>query len=443
MTQCKRISVLIFGIAQLAVGGMVWAAPQSQAKTTYNTAEFNAYQTAAAEKDPQNQIKLLDDLVQKYPSSELQGLLPSIYPVYYADYLNLKNYPQAFTYIDKMLALGDRITTLERLRALAVRATAFTQTSTDKTLQTADGYAKARDAAADGLKTVDKWQKPDGTSDADFNKTKKDLAELFDSAAAVAETGLKDFKGSETSYKAALVINPDNALTHYRLANAYLQDSPAQSLDGFWEMARAIALKVPSTDAVKSYLRDRMLHYQQPACDKLLDEVLSNMITLASSSSDRPASLTIPSADDLEKAREDTANFMAWLHEGGDHGNVMWLATCGTEYTDVPVKVIEVTAGDGDSLIFKMYRPTASEPDAQAKELDSATAGNMEVHVASQPDAKRLQNGDEVRFTGTLSGYTQLPFELIWDGAKINADDIPANKPTPGAPKRHAPSARK
>ena len=42
------------------------AAPQEQ-KPAYTIAEYNAYQAARTEKDPQAQIKLLDDFVNKFP----------------------------------------------------------------------------------------------------------------------------------------------------------------------------------------------------------------------------------------------------------------------------------------------------------------------------------------------------------------------------------------
>jgi tetratricopeptide (TPR) repeat protein len=443
MRHLKQIVALWFGIV-LLVGGMAWAAPQDQAKKiSYTLAEFNAYQAIVAEKDPQNQIKSLDDFVQKYPSAELRDLLPFVYKAYYADYNNLKNYTQAFVYVDKMLGLGEQINAYDRLAALAARATPYVQASADKTLETPDAYAKARDAAAQGLQTLDQWQKPANTSDDAFKKAKQALGELFDTTAGIADTGLKDFKGAKTSFKAALAIDPDNAWTHYRLANDYLQDKPPQPLDGFWEMSRAIALKVSSTDAVKSYLRDQILTYQQLGCDKLVDAEVNSLIILASSSSDLPASLTIPSADDLEKVRADTANFIPWLQEGGDHGKVMWLATCGAEYPDVPVEVMEVTPGEGDNLTLKVYRPIAADADAQAKELGAATTPNMEVHVAGQPEAKRIHKNDEVRFTGTLTAYTQSPFLLTWDMAKINAADIPSDKATSGAPKRRTLPAEK
>jgi hypothetical protein len=50
-----------------------------------------------------------------------------------------------------------------------------------------------------------------------------------------------------------------------------------------------------------------------------------------------------------------------------------------------------------------------------------------------QPEAKRIQKDDYVRFTGTVSGYSQSPFLLTWDNAKVNAEDISPEKAAPGA----------
>lgn len=438
----KWIGAAGLSVAMLAGGNAATAraAQQDQAKKpSYTLAEYNAYQAVMAEKDPQNQIKQLDDLLQKYPSSELQDLLPFIYRAYYTDYYKVKNYAQVFAYVDKMLALGDQINAADRLTALLARAQVYTLASSDKSLQTPDVYTKVRDAAAQGLQTLDQWQKPPNMSDDDYKKQKQASAELFDTTAGFANTGLKDFKGAETSFKAALAVNPDNPLTHYRLGLAYLQDMPPQSLDGYWELSRSIALKVPSGDQVKAYLRNQILKYQQPSCDKLVDDEVNNLLTLASSSADRPASLTIPSTDDLQKARDDTANFIPWLQEGGDHGKVMWLATCGLEYPDVGVKVLDVMAGDNDSVTLQVYRPLATDADAAAKEMEAATTPNMAVHVAGQPEAKRIQKDDEVRFTGTLTGYSQSPFLLTWEMAKVNAEDIGPEKAAPGAKRKTLP----
>ena len=62
------------------------------------------------------------------------------------------------------------------------------------------------------------------------------------------------------------------------------------------------------------------------------------------------------------------------------------------EYPDVPVKVIEAKPADGDNVTLEVYRSAATDPDAQAKDMDAATMANMEVHVVGQPEAKRVLN---------------------------------------------------
>ena len=115
-------------------------------------------------------------------------------------------------------------------------------------------------------------------------------------------------------------------------------------------------------------------------------------------------------------ARDDTNNFLPWLKEGGTHGNTMWLATCGLEFPDVAVRVMEIVPGDApDKTTLRVFRaPTAEE-------MKAATAPNMEVHVVGQPDVRKLHKDDLLRFTGTLNGYQPEPFLLTWDDAKINA----------------------
>jgi tetratricopeptide (TPR) repeat protein len=443
---CKWIATASMSVALLVgfSGNSLWAAPQDQAaKPAYTLPEYNAYQAAHMEKDPANKIKLLDDFVTKYPMS---ALLIYAYNDYYQAYYAQKNYPKTLDYIDKLLALGDKVDIGTKIQALAYRAQAFFAGSSMKELQTPDALAKARDAAADGLKTLATWMKPATMTDDQFDKQKKSLGFVFNSVAGISESSLKDYKAAQGSFKGALAIDPMDALTHFRLGTAYLQDKPPAMLDGTWELSRAITLKAPGDTQIRAYLRSQVLNYQQVSCDKLVDDEISNMLTLAGSSADRPATLTLPSADDLSKARDDTANFLPWLKEGGDHGKTMWLATCGLEYPDVGVKVIDAAAGDGDNVTLKVYRPAATDPDAAAKEMDAATDANMEVHIVMQPDAKKLMKDDQVRFTGTLTGYAPSPFLLTWDMAKVNADDLKdaTAAPEPGkAPTKRKPAAAK
>lgn len=421
---------LWLGVALLGTGAAAaWAAPQPQAapaaKPAYTLAEYNAYTAASHEQNAAQKIMLLDDFVMKYPMS---ALMPFVYRDYYLGYYGTKNYPKAIDYADKEIALGDKVDIGTKLEAYIVWATAFFTDQSDKALQTPEMLTKTKGAATDGLKTLAAWQKPDKMTDDAFAKQKTSTAVLFNSVAGMAESSLKDYKSAETSYRAALTIDPANAVTHFRLGVADLQDMPPQSVDGFWELSRSIALKGPGEDQVRTYLRSQLLHYQQPSCEKLGDDEISELVTLAGSSNDRPATLAIPSADDLQKARDDTMDFLPWLEEGGDHGKTMWLATCGLEYPDVAVRVMNITPGDNDSFTLDVFRAATQEA------MQAATAPNMQVHIASQPDVKRIMKDDFVRFTGTLSAYTQNPFMLTWDNAKVNPEDLEPDKPAAKKP---------
>ncbi|HEY2646151.1 MAG TPA: hypothetical protein VGI34_04235 [Candidatus Acidoferrales bacterium] len=440
----RRWMVTGAGLLWIALGmgagaAKMWAAaPQDQAKPAYTLAEYNQYQAADKETNPQAKVKDLDDFVKAYPNS---SLMPYIYRDYYTAYMAMKNFAQAIEYADKMIALGDKIDTTGRLEAYYTRAQAFfLGVGADKTLQTPDALTKARDASIAGLKTVDDLKNPDPTKADQFEQQKKGVKVLFNAVAALASTNLKDYPAAAGYYKTVLSITPDDPVTHYRLGIVDLQMTPPAGTDGFWELARAINLKIPNDAQVKAYLKNQIIRYQQPACDKLVDDQVAELLTLSASTSDRPATLNVPSAADLQKARDDTANFIPALMAGGDAGKAMWLASCGLEYPDVGVKIVEAPIVEGDTVTLKVFRGNTPE------EIEAATTANMQVKIEGQPEAKRLEKDAVVRFTGTLTGYTQNPFMLTWEKAKINPEDIPEEKggakkgPAKKAPAKKAPA---
>jgi tetratricopeptide (TPR) repeat protein len=424
----------------LAMGtgaGKLWAAPpaaQDQAKPAYSLAEYNQYQAADKETNPQQKIKLLDDFVKAYPNSTL---MPYVYRDYYTTYMALKNFAQVIEYADRMIALGDKIDTTGRLEAYYTRAQAFYLGMSDKALQTPDALTKARDASLAGLKALDDLKKPDNVEAGQFETQKKGVKVLFNAVAALSSTSMKDFSAAAGYYKTLLSIDPNDAVSEYRLGIVDLQMTPPLGSDGFWNLARAIDLKIPNDAQVRAYLKNQIIRYQQPACDKLVDDQINELLTLAASATDRPATLNIPSAADLQKARDDTANFIPALMAGGEAGKAMWLASCGLEYPDVGVRVMEAPLVEGDTVTLKVFRGATPE------EIEAATTSNMIVKVDGQPEAKKLEKDAVVRFTGTLTGYTQNPFMLTWDKAKINTEDLPEDKgPAKKGPAKKAPAKK-
>jgi len=139
----------------------------------------------------------------------------------------------------------------------------------------------------------------------------------------------------------------------------------------------------------------------------------------------------------LTAARKDMtiASVISDLKAGGDKAKVTWLASCGLEFPDVPGKLIDV-AGEGDAVNLKEAFVTSEA------EFQAATTANMDVKIAGQPEAAKLEKGNPVRFTGTLSAYDPDPaFMLHWDKAKVNAEDLPKDKEKK-TPTKRAPAKR-
>jgi hypothetical protein len=101
----RRISVpaiLVLAVCHVSARhGQTQTQPQNNSsRQQYSIAEYNAYETAARERDAAKQILLLDEFVSNHPQS---ALLIYVYPLYYAAYGQLKNFPKVVIYADNSL----------------------------------------------------------------------------------------------------------------------------------------------------------------------------------------------------------------------------------------------------------------------------------------------------------------------------------------------------
>jgi len=408
-----------------------------QSKQPYTMAEYNSYQACAAEKVPATQVKCLDDFVSKYPNS---ALLIYVYPLYVQAYGQLKNYQKVIEYSDKVVGLGAKIDAGGQYQALYAHCFAYNALTAAQQADPATAKA-ARDAAVAGLSALDSLKKPDSMTDDAFATQKKQIQIYFNGTAAQASVNIKDYAGAIPFYKAVLALNPDDGITSYRLGLAYEALTPPQHMDAFWSIARAVTAK-GATEAqskkVKDYLRKLVVNYQQAACDNLTDAELAELLQLAGSSAERPASYNIPSSADLDAVRKDMTikSVVEDLKAGGDKSKVTWLAACGLEFPGVPGKVIENVAGD--PIVLKVAFVTSDA------EFDAATVPNMDVKVVGQPEVSRVEKDSAIHFTGTLLSYDPDPaFMLHWEKGKVNDEDIPKEKAAPKkTPAKKRPSGK-
>ncbi len=429
----KAARRILMGAALLAGAASLARPAMAQGTVTqgpgYTLDEYNDYIKAHSQTVPEQKIKMLDDFVAKWPKSTL---MPYIEQDYYATYYQLKDYTKTVEAIDKLLAFGDKIAVQDQFTARVYRAQAFLA-GNPKELNSPAQLNAARDSAKQCLKDLDAVPKPDKVSDDDFAKQKKNVTGILTQVLATTSAALKDMPGTVAAYKAMLALDPNDAATFSRLGIVYLSMTPPQTMDGLWALGRSISLKVQNEAAVKAYLRGQVLKYQGGLvqCDNLLDDEVNQIIALAAGSADRPASFTLISGDDITKAQTDTTNFLPYLREGGDHGKLMWLATCGLDYPEIVTKLIVLDAPEGGDMVLHTF--TGTTPD----ETKDGTVADMEVKLdGSQPEAKRLVVNDELRFGATLKGYDQNPFMLHWEKGKINPEDIPAETGKKPAPKK-------
>ncbi len=140
MNRTRRVAGLaIIAALCLAISGASMARAQAPAgqdagagQQKYTMAEYNSYQACAAEKNPQAQVKCLDDFVAKYPNS---ALLVYIYPLYYNAYSQLKNWPKVIENADKLIAMGDKVEPPIRYQAYYARAFAYSNMGTGPEVQ--------------------------------------------------------------------------------------------------------------------------------------------------------------------------------------------------------------------------------------------------------------------------------------------------------------------
>jgi tetratricopeptide (TPR) repeat protein len=444
----NKFAILAAAVCLLSLPSGAAQQGGQQGQPSYSLPEYNAEQAAASEKDPQAQIKLLDAFVAQYPNSTL---MQYVYQMYYQAYYKLKNYQKAIEYADKLVALDDKAELPARISAIQAHVQLFPLAYPHPDN---DQLTKQRDLALQGVKLLPDLKKLPGAhmTDDQINA----VTAYLESASGAASLQLKDYPGAIQTFKAALAVNPKDAVSYYRLGIAYVSGNPPQYLDGFWALARAIDLKVPDDAKIKDYLRTRILQYEQPGCDSQVDAQLNELLQLAMNSPDRPATYTIPSHDDLMKISQSSTiiSVINDLSGSGDKAKMTWLAICGAEFPEVVGKIIDVQKTP-NTANFMVYTSD------NADQMQNATTANMDVKVwltpppagtstgpsnnpdTPQPDVARLEKDDPIRFAGTLVSYDPSPFLLHWDQVKVDPSTIPAEKGGARRPATHRPAPPK
>jgi len=230
------------------------AAPQSAAPVIKDPAEYNAYVGAVQQTDPTAKISGLEAFLTQYPNSVMKNQALEILMGTYQQANNPK----------KTMETATKLVTAD---ACNVRALALLAYFDRVMAQGGDPNAKqlladGKKYGQQGLDCMPKFNKPDGTSDADFAKMKDQMTGIFNAAIGISCLQDKDYACAGPALRKTVDANPADFSVVYPMALAYLGQTPPDYQNGIWFAARAAAVAPPAAQAqIEKYARSQFVKF--------------------------------------------------------------------------------------------------------------------------------------------------------------------------------------
>jgi len=397
----------------------------AQKKEIKDSAEYNAYVAALRETNPAQKAALMESFVTQYPNSVVkEDALEQLM----AAYEQSGNAAKTIDAANRLLQVNPN-----NVRALAL-LTYNARNMAEQGQNTQQNAAQARQFGERGLQALQTATKPEGVSDADWDKLKTQTEIIFQGAIGFAALQSKDYPAAQQHLQAAVDArtkanpnDPTNLRDIYPLALAYLEANPINPT-GLFYVARAANLSNQNPQIVKyGVYKYSKYHGSQEGWDQLLAQ--------AKTSPTPPPGFTVtpaPSPADQAKQIADTKDpkqmdFGEWelvLSEGDPATQEkVWNAIKGT---DVPfaAKVISAT---------KTTLSLAATADAiQNNQAD------VEVTMAAPLTAALMPKvGQEIQIQAKPDSYTPKPFLMKMVGGQLIVKSAPKAPAKRTPPRRH------
>jgi tetratricopeptide (TPR) repeat protein len=443
----KILVTVVLGIAVAAVGANTAqpaqgqsatpaagqaAAPaggQSAAPVIKDPAEYNAYVAAIQQKDPAAKVSGLEAFLTQYPSSVMknQGL-----EILMQTYQQTGNVNKATETATKLVAVDPcqvpaltLLTYIDRMKA-----------------QGGDPNGKQLSADAgkygqQGLDCLPKFNKPEGTSDADFQKMKAQMTGNFEAGIGWGALQDKDYAKSAQHLKAASDANPpdsqkDLALL-YPLALSYLQQTPPDYQNGIWYAARAAAVAPDANKpAIEKYARSQYVKFH--AGDDGWQDVLNAAKAGGPQVPIKPAPTPAEQAHKMvQDTTPDKMDFATWefvLTNGSQEDqDAVWNAIKG--------KAVQMV-GTVISTTPDTFMVAGSSDDIDAKKADITLKFEDKLPAKMIPK----DGSDNFQFQGEPASYTPNPFMMVMEKGRLLSAPKPATSPAHKAPVRRKPAGQ-
>jgi len=411
------------------------AAAPGQAPVIKDPAEYNAYVSAIGQKDPAAQISGLEAFLTQYPNSimkvaALQTLMQ--------DYQQTNNQQKTIDAATKLVAADSC-----NVRALALL-------SYINRLKAQGGDANAKQDLVDAKKygqmgsdCLPKFTKPDGTSDADYQKMKDQMTGIFNAAIGISAITDKDYEGARKALRAAADSSPDSGKDFsiiYPLALAYAGPTPPDPkvapdpINAIWFAARAstIAPNAQYQQQIEKYAKGQYIKYHGG------DDGWTDVLAKAKTNPDPPPDFTIkPAPSPAEQAHNMVT---ATAPEKMDFATWEFVLTNGSkEDQDTVWNAIKGKAVQMNGVVIKAtateFLIAASQDDIDAKKADITLTFEEKVPLKLIP-----KEGASLDFQGEPASYTPSPFMMTMEKGKLlkAAAPTPAKKP----PVHHKPASQ-
>ncbi len=394
------------------------AQPAQQKKEIKDPAEYNSYIAALREANPQAQAQAFENFLQQYPNTVVkEDALEQLM----AAYEKLGNAAKMSETAGRVLQVDPNNVRALALLAFTARASAEAGQAPQQNAADAAKYGQR------GLLALVTMSKPEGMSDADFEKFKAQVAIIFNGSAGFGAMQNKDFAGAQKYLQAAVDLeikqNPSdpNALRDiYPLALAYLEAKPINPT-GLWWIARAAALSNNNPQIVKyGQFKYTKYHGSPDGWDQLLAQAKASAappVDFAVAPAPSPAEQAKQLADS-KNPKEMTFDELQLIFTDGspEVQQKVWALIKGTEIP-FAAKVISATRN-------KM------ELAATADDIEKNVADVTLTMVAPLPLAKVPKAGDETQVLGKLDSYTGSPFMINMIEGQLIAKPA-AKKPSP------------
>jgi tetratricopeptide (TPR) repeat protein len=397
------------------------AAPQapasaSQAPVIKDPAEYNAYMGAIQQKDAAAKISGLEAFLVQYPNSVVK--LDALETLMGA-YQQTGDAAKVADTANRLLAVNP-----DNVRALVVLA--YTERAAQK-------WPDAAQHAEHGLQAIAKMTKPEGVSDADFDKQKSQMSGLLNSVAGFSALQMKNSADAQKYLRAAVQGNPNNLEDVYPLALAYLTANPPDYVNGLFFIARAANLASGAGQTqIENYGKSVYRKYHGA------EDGWSDVMASAKAAPEPPAGFTITQyvpptpaqqCAELVKTKEPKdMSFAEWelcLSAGTPQdADKVWsvikgkpLQMEGTVITAAPEK-LEIAG---------------SEDDIEAKRADIELTPSGTIPAKLMP-----KEGSTLDFGGTPVSYTPSPFVMTMEKGSLLKAAAPATAKKP--PVHHRPT---